>query len=175
MREDPTDLPGTSVGWEHPGLPGSGLDADLVARLPPSTPGPPWDTRIEATLWVHRSCAEARATVRPGLRARFLGPTIAGFVHYTSTPVGSYHEVLASPALLRGGPCRLHLPFIAVDSLASLHAGRVHWALPKTLASFSGTPTPGSSITAQGDGWTVRAAIAAGGPWLPSWLRISLA
>lgn len=175
MRKEPADPRRTPVGWEHPSLPGSGLDADLVAQLPPSTPGPPWNARIEAVLWVHRSCAEGTATLPPGLRARFLGPTIAGFVHYTSSPVGSYHEVLASPVLVRGGLWRLHLPFIAVDSLASLHAGRVHWALPKTLASFTGSPTPGSSITAQGDAWTVRAAITARGPVLPTWLRISLA
>jgi len=173
--EEPAEPPGTSPGWAHPGLPGSGLPADLVARLPPSTPGPPWDARIEAVLWSHRSCPAAEATLPPGLTTRSLGPTMAGFVHYTSTPVGSYHEVLASPVLVRGGLWRLHLSFIAVDSLASLHAGRVHWALPKTLASFTGSPAPGSSMTAQGDGWEVRAAITAGGPALPVWLRVSLA
>jgi hypothetical protein len=175
MREEPGDPTWTSVGWDHPGLPGSGLDADLVGQLPASTPGPPWHAGIEAVLWVHGSRAEAAATLPPGREARFLGPTIAGFVHYTSSPVGSYHEVLASPVLVRGGLWRLHVPFIAVDSLASLHAGRVHWALPKTLASFTGSPVPGSSITAQGDGWQVRAAITAAGPALPVRLRVSLA
>ncbi len=175
MREEADDPPSSSISWEHPGVPGSGLDADLVEQLPSSTPGPPWDVAIEAVLWVHRSCAYAAATLPPGLQARVPRPTIAGFVRYTSTPVGSYHEVLASPTLVRGGLARLHIPFIAVDSLASLHAGRVHWALPKTLASFTGSPRPGSSITAQGDGWQVRAAVAAKGPAIPTWLRISLA
>lgn len=174
-REEPAEPPGTALGWSHPGLPGSGLPADLAARLPSSTPGPPWDARIDAVLWSHRSCAQAKATVPPGLTARLLGPTIAGFVRYTSSPVGSYHEILASPVLVRGGLWRLHVPFIAVDSLASLHAGRCHWALPKTLASFTGSPTPGSRITAQGDGWKVRARVTAGGPSLPVWLRVSLA
>lgn len=174
MRQDADDPSGTSLGWAHPGLPGSGLAAELVERLPASTPGPPWDARIDAVLWVHRRTGAATASLPPGIRARGLGPTIAGFVRYRDTPVGSYHEVLASPTLVRGGFWRLHVPFIAVDSLPSLHAGRAHWALPKGLASFTGSPTPGSRMAAEGDGWTVRAAITAGRPALPAWLRISL-
>ena len=175
MQPDADEPSETWLGWAHPGLPGSGLAAEVVAALPAATPGPPWHAQIDAVLWAHRRTASATQTLPPGLRARTLGPTIAGFVRYRDTPVGSYHEVLASPTLVGGGLARLHIPFIAVDALASLHAGRAHWALPKTLASFTGDPTPGGSIAAQGDGWSVRATVTTRGPTLPAWLRISLA
>ena len=64
---------------------------------------------------------------------------MGAFVHYLDTPVGPYAEVLASPAvLLRGGLlAAAHIPFIAVDSEASVRGGRENWALPKTLARFA--------------------------------------
>ena len=100
---------------------------------------------------------------------------VAGFVRYHRTPVGAYDELLASPTLVGGGLWRLHLPLIAVDSLASLHAGRAHWALPKTLAEFSGAPASRRSVEARGPGWSLHAAVVARGPTVPVWMRVSLA
>ena len=81
------------------------------------------------------------------------------------TPVGPYREVFAGP-LLRGTLLPVvHIPFIAVDSLPSVHGGRAHWALPKAVASFTGDV--GSSITAAGEGWSVSVDARARGLRLP--------
>ena len=61
---------------------------------------------------------------------------MAGFVEYLDTPVGPYHEVLAGNLLWTGRLSVSQVPFIAVDSLASVAGGRANWALPKTMADF---------------------------------------
>jgi len=76
--------------------------------------------------------------------------------------VGPYREVFAGP-LLRGTVLPVvHVPFIAVDSLPSVHGGRAHWSLPKTLARFS---ADGRTVT--GDGWSVAVTAQERGPRLP--------
>jgi hypothetical protein len=55
------------------------------------------------------------------------------------------------------------VPFIAVDSLPSVHGGRANWALPKTTATFDGGATEGA-VSARGDGWSLTARIARTGP-----------
>jgi hypothetical protein len=148
-----------------PGVPESALPVALAAQLPAATPAPPWDCRVEAVVWWHRAAPPARdlvpAPLSPGLPI-----TIGAFVTYLDTPVGPYSEVLASPQLLSGALARrvlarVHVPFIAVDSLASVQGGRAHWALPKAMATFDGS-------RAVGDGWEVRAQPTARGPWLPA-------
>jgi hypothetical protein len=88
--------------------------------------------------------------------------TIGALIRYRETPVGPYHEVLASPTLLAGarGPEAV-VPFIAVDSLPSVHGGRENWALPKTLARFEwpATPRGGFELDAEGAGWSVHATV----------------
>ncbi len=148
-----------------PGVPESALPAALAAQLPASTPAPPWDCRVEAVVWWHRTSAAGRALVPRELRAG-LPLTVGAFVTYLDTPVGPYSEVLASPQLLarplvRRVLARVHVPFIAVDSLASVQGGRAHWALPKAMAAFDGT-------RAVGDGWEVGAQASTRGPWLPA-------
>jgi hypothetical protein len=148
-----------------PGVPESALPEALAGQLPDSTPAPPWDCRVEAVVWWHRTSATGRGLVPQELQAG-LAFTVGAFVTYLDTPVGPYSEVLASRQLLarplvRGVLARVHVPFIAVDSLASVHGGRAHWALPKAMASFQGT-------RAVGDGWQVSAAATARGPWLPA-------
>jgi hypothetical protein len=148
-----------------PGVPESALPDALAGQLPGSTPAPPWDCRVEAVIWWHRASATALGLLpqqlQPGLPI-----TVAAFVTYLDTPVGPYSEILASPQLLarpltRRVLARVHVPFIAVDSLASVHGGRAHWTLPKAMAVFQGT-------RAVGDGWQVSAEASARGPWLPA-------
>ena len=145
----------------------------MTGQLPASTPGPPWDCLVEATVWWHRATPAARALLPQGLPA---GPkvTVCAFVTYLDTPVGPYSEILASPHLLagalrRGVLARVHVPFIAVDSLPSIQGGRSHWSLPKTLATFSGGAL---DREVRGDGWRVRALARPAGPWLPSVVRL---
>jgi hypothetical protein len=53
------------------------------------------------------------------------------------------------------------VPFIAVDSPASVHGGRENWALPKTLARFEWPDAPrgGFELDAEGRGWSVHATV----------------
>ena len=142
-----------------PGVPESRLPAALLAQLPGSTPAPPWPCRVRAVVWVQRS----RCPV-PGPTGRAWPLVLAAVVQYLDSPVGAYREVFAGP-LVRGlhRPV-LHVPFIAVDSLPSVHGGRAHWSLPKALASFAGA-WPATTVT--GDGWSVRVDATTSGPRLP--------
>lgn len=156
-----------------PGVPQSRLPDALLAGLPQATPAPPWRCRVEAVIWWHRAAPAARpllpAALPPGP-----GVTVGAFVRYLDTPVGPYDEILASPHLVagaarRGVLARVHVPFIAVDSLASVHGGRAHWGLPKALAAFTRSP---GTVRADGDGWWVSATARPRGPWLPALGRL---
>ena len=174
-RSSPPDHPGQAL-HRVPGVLESRLDPAVASRLPSATPPPPWDTTVDAVLWTHRATAAASRVLPQAVRSRRVARlAIAGFVRYRGTPVGAYDELLASPTLVRGGLLRLHVPLIAVDSLASVHAGRAHWALPKTLAVFSGAPAARSAVEARGPGWSLRVGISARGPTVPAWMRVSLA
>ena len=100
---------------------------------------------------------------RRALRGRRTLPvTVGGLIRYRETPVGPYHEVLASPVVLAGpkGP-EASVPFIAVDSLPSVRGGRENWALPKTLARFAWPEQlrGGFELDAEGAGWSVHATV----------------
>lgn len=147
-----------------PAVPESRLPGALLARLPTGTPGPPWDCRVRAVVWLQRG--------RPPLPAdsAFAGRTwpltLGAVVDYLDTPVGPYREVFAGP-LLRGALLPgVHVPFIAVDSLPSVQGGRAHWGLPKALAEFTGDVGAGRA-TATGAGWSVAVDAVACGPRLP--------
>jgi membrane protein YqaA with SNARE-associated domain len=131
---------------EHPlqsvaGVPECALGDALASRLPSSSAPAPWETVVQAVVWTHRATPEAVAQLPATLRAeRTIPLTIGAFVRYLQTPVGPYSEVLASPVLLARAPLpAASVPFIAVDSLASIHGGRANWALAKTLAAFEWT------------------------------------
>jgi hypothetical protein len=47
------------------------------------------------------------------------------------------------------------VPFIAVDSPASVAGGRANWALPKLLAAFDGDVGRPGRVEVEGDGWAV--------------------
>jgi hypothetical protein len=158
MRTDgghPDDL------YDLPGVPESVLARSV--DLPSTSPEAPWRTQVEATLWWHRSAKGAAGVLPAALDGRRSLPvTVAAFVRYLDSPVGTYSEVFASPVLVLSRVPRLHLPFIAVDSIPSVRGGRERWGLPKTVATFDG-------LSATGDGWAVRVKAVVRGPELPLW------
>jgi hypothetical protein len=149
------DLPGVTESLLPPGV-----------QLPPSSPQAPWRTRVHATVWWHRAVRGAAGVLPEVLDGPPTLPlTVAALVRYLDSPVGAYSEVFASPVLLLSRLPRLHLPFIAVDSLASVRGGRERWGLPKGLAVFD-------EGTASGAGWQVRARAVLRGPELPVYLPL---
>lgn len=155
MRGDLGDVPGSQQ---------TVLGAGQLARLRPydqvHAAHAPWVCRLEATVWWRAAGPAARpalaAALPPGLAgARPLGAA-AAVVRYLDTPVGPYREVLAGVVVLLRGVPTLHVPFIAVDSPASVVGGRREWALPKTEARFP-VDRHGAAQTAEGDGWSVTA------------------
>jgi hypothetical protein len=144
------------------GVPESSLAPEDAARLPPTAPPAPWTCDLRAVVWWHRATGAAAEQVPPALRRRVVPVTLAAFVRYADTPVGPYSEVLASPVLLATAA---HIPFIAVDSLASVLGGRANWALPKTVASFAWDGP--HAVAGSAEGWRVEASAAPRGPRLP--------
>ncbi|NLV80789.1 MAG: acetoacetate decarboxylase family protein [Rhodococcus sp.] len=136
----------------------------------PVSPPPPWPATVRATLWWHRSTADA-ADHGPG--GATIPVTLAMVVDYLDSPVGPYREILASPVLRRGLVPAMAVPFIAVDSAPSVHGGREHWLLPKVLASFTGDVL--GSFCATGDTWRVATRAAPRGPRLPIAGRLAFA
>ena len=152
-----------STPADLPGAPESRLPAGLRTPPPGGTPAPPWPTRVQAVVWCQRAGPAALATLPAALRRRARLPLVVGaFVRYLDSPVGPYDEVIGA-VLLR--PLHAHVPFLAVDSLASLAGGREHWALPKTLARFERGQ---DGTVARGDGWRIEAGAHPRGPRLPA-------
>lgn len=143
-----------------PCVPESRLADDVPARLPAATPPPPWDCLVRAVVWLQRTPPPPLTDVP----APLTGVTVGAFVEYLESPVGPYREVFAGPVVRGTGLPALHVPFIAVDSVPSVHGGRTHWGLPKTLAAFTGDVGAGRA-TAEGDGWSVQ--VDAAGAGLP--------
>ena len=138
------------------GVPETALPAGTLDRLPTRTPAPPWRVPVRALLWAGRGHPPLPSG--SPYAGRTLPLTVGGLIEYLDSPVGPYREVLGAVLLRAPG---LHVPFIAVDSLPSLRAGREHWDLPKTLASFDGG-------TARGTGWSVTTETRPYGPALPA-------
>lgn len=152
------------VPEERDRVPGVLADAPPVADGPAPPPAP-WRCRVDALLWWHRATPDARRAL-PGALAgsRLLPVTVGMWLRYHDSPVGGYDELVGSPGLLPGAggarrPCGLlgHVPFVAVDSAASVRAGRANWALPKVTAAFgpAGPADAGGELWATGAGWRV--------------------
>jgi hypothetical protein len=145
------------------GVPESALaDAD-AARLPHESAPAPWDVVLDAVVWLHRAAPGASQHAATAGR-RALPVTVGALISYRETPVGPYREVLGSPVLLAEWPLPAStIPFIAVDSPASVHGGRANWRLPKTLARFDWPESTDRSfeLDAEGDGWSVHASVQA--------------
>ena len=143
------------------------VDPAHAVALPPA---PPWDCSVSAVVWWHRPGPGAHDDLPPGSRP-LLPVTVGALLRYERSPVGPYSEVLGCPVLLRGGGLvHTTVPFIAVDSIASVAGGRAHWALPKVLAAFG--PLPGGTRV-DGDGWQVHVRPTPVGPSLPVAARFS--
>ena len=139
-----------------PGVPECRLPAALAGRLPVETPEAPWSVRADGVIWFHKAAEGARAALPPAVRdLPALPVTLGALISYRETPVGAYREVLGAPLMLRNPLPHLTVPFIAVDSVLSVHGGRAHWGLPKVLAAFDWLPS-GPTVAVDGDGWSVR-------------------
>jgi hypothetical protein len=126
---------------------------DDTSEIPPA----PWHSSVDALLWLHPAAPAARGLLPPQLAARAGPPvTVGGLISYREGPVGPYGEVFGAPVMLRGAPMLGHIPFMAVDSAASIAGGRGNWALPKELAEFDGDPGRPGAVTARGEGWALR-------------------
>jgi hypothetical protein len=133
-----------------PGVPETSLSRALLETLPEHDAPAPWSCACDAVLWFGRGGSAATAALPPVLRRRARGlGVVGGMVRYRGTPVGPYDEVFGSVGSHTGLRPWGSVAFMAVDSRASLVAGRTNWALPKTLATFEGDL--GSAFTARGD------------------------
>src|SRR3954453_22526314 len=117
-------MPPTADPATVKGLPESTLRPEHLLALPTDVPAAPWSCRVRALIWWQRASAPAFDWL-----GRPIPLAVAGFVEYLDTPVGRYHEVLAGNLLRTGAIPAVHVPFIAVDSLASVAGGRANWAL----------------------------------------------
>ncbi len=155
------------------GVPEAALTPEVLSALPPTSPPAPWALRLDAILWIHQATDEALDLVAPALRGgRHLPLTVGGFVRYHETPVGPYSEVFGSPVVLvRRGLTMGTVPFMVVDSLASIRGGRENWALPKSLGAFAWEGD--DAVRAHGESpagaWSVSARARPVGPPLPTW------
>ena len=158
-----------------PGVPETAVGPEVLDRLPRSAPPAPWPLELRALFWAAWPGAAPARSLPPSLSqgSRVLMGG-GGFVRYLDTPVGPYCEALAAALLLRGRRASVHVPFIAVDSGASVVGGRTNWSLPKTLADFEGDPGAEATVSARGDGWAVRASARPLGPVLPLRARLAL-
>jgi hypothetical protein len=143
------------------GITETDLSADMLARLPADAPAAPWRARAEGIVWWGRPGSSASAAIRTGLppllrRAQPLS-VITAILRYSDTPVGGYDEILTMLVLRQGRSVFTHVPFIAVSSPASVVGGRANWALPKTLATFTGRPVDDTEVAARGDNWLITA------------------
>ena len=154
------------------GVPECTLTPQILDLLPAQNAPAPWRAHAKGMFWWAKPDDAAVAALReilppgidPTLRPAFVA---AALISYIDTPVGAYHEILAIVSLRRGRKVVSHVPFIAVDSAASVVGGRANWALPKTLIDFEGEPASGTTMTARGADWVVTATPHASGPPLP--------
>ncbi|WP_055784322.1 acetoacetate decarboxylase family protein [Williamsia sp. Leaf354] len=125
----------------------------------------PWSIAGRGVFWSAKARRSDRDLLPPAL-ARFAVPLLrVGFgVRYSHTPVGTYNELGGVIVYARPGGVFGHIPFLPVDSAATMRGGRENWALPKVLAEFSGDPAERSEFTASGDGWSVGVSVGDAAP-----------
>lgn len=153
------------------GVPETALSDALIQRLPANLAEAPWSVTGESLIWMSRGGRASDQALPSSVRgkARGLG-VVGGMVRYSDTPVGTYDEVFGAVGFRHDGKVTGTVSFMAVDSEASLVGGRTNWAMPKTLAAFTGGIGNGQTMTATGAdgvGWTVSASARVIGPPLP--------
>jgi hypothetical protein len=127
-----------------PGVPETVLSDALLDELPDTVAAAPWHGKARGLFWWKRLDAagrEAAASALPPELGTDLRITAAAgaLISYLETPVGQYREIIGMLIARRGARLIVHVPFIAVDSRASIVGGRANWALPKTLVSSDRT------------------------------------
>jgi hypothetical protein len=127
-------------------------DAPNTSAAP--IPPPPWHSRVDALLWWHRATPAARALIPAPLRRGPVPITVGGLIAYHAGPVGPYRELFAAVLVRHRRTPVAHVPFIAVDSAASVAGGRRNWALPKVLARF-GRERGGPGVVVSAHDWEV--------------------
>ena len=152
------------------GVPETELSPALLASLPANLAPAPWTVHADAVVWWGRAGAAAQAALPPELAATSKATlVVGGMVRYRDTPVGPYDEVFGVIGCRRGRQFFSTVAFMAVDSPTSLVGGRTNWSMPKTLASFDGSPSGSMEATgADGLSWRVSATHRIIGPALPS-------
>lgn len=147
------------------GIPQSALTAEDIAKLPVKGLPAPWDARARGVVWVAGPNREAVRAAGVLAREGRVGSVVGAMLDYAETPAGPYRELIGGIGLFSTRGVRLTVPFIPVDSPASVVGGRENWAMPKTLAHFDGDP--GRAMSAEGEGWSVRVEVTAFGPTFP--------
>lgn len=157
-----------------PGAPESALPSDV--QLPADVPAAPWRCTFDGVIWMQRAGAGVTALLPAPLRQAATPRLLMGaHLHYTDTPVGPYSEVFAALVVRAGVRPAAHVPFMAVDDLRSVRGGRANWALPKTVARFTGDPAVSGTLEAVGQGWRIETRARALGPALRLVMGLRLA
>ena len=149
------------------GVPETFISDALVARLPENLVPAPWDARCTAMIWMGRGGKDATAALPPALRRHSSVMVIGGMVRYEYTPVGTYDEVFGIVVARDGRQPFGHVAFMAVNGEETLVGGRTNWAMPKTLAQFSGDTATGMTATGVESTWEVSAKPRVIGPSIP--------
>jgi Acetoacetate decarboxylase (ADC) len=144
------------------GTPETDLRREDLVTFPASAPAAPWRVTARALFWTDRPDDRARSAIEAVVPVEVSAgatpiATLGALIRYLDTPVGCYSEIIGAVVYRRGGTVFSHIPFIAVDSPASVVGGRTNWALPKTLASFDGQPANRIPMIATGGDWRVEA------------------
>jgi hypothetical protein len=153
------------------GVPETTLSEELTQRLPGNLAEAPWSVTGESLIWVGRASDAATQALPSSVRgsARGLG-VVGGMVRYADTPVGTYDEVFGAVGFRHNGKVTGTVAFMAVDSEKSIVGGRTNWAMPKTLAAFTGGVGSGQTMTATAAdavNWSVSATSRVIGPPIP--------
>ncbi|GGF15840.1 acetoacetate decarboxylase family protein [Williamsia phyllosphaerae] len=134
--------------------------AAMNDALPDTGSPAPWLIEGTGFFFSARARRSDRDLLPPALARRARPLLRLGFgVRYSHTPVGTYNELGGAIVYARPDGVFGHIPFLPVDSAATMRGGRENWALPKVLATFTGDPVGSSAFTAAGEGWSVSAQI----------------
>ncbi|QIS14022.1 acetoacetate decarboxylase family protein [Nocardia arthritidis] len=151
--------PGVVTEWTTvpSSIPEARLTDSMIARAPRESNTAPWRVRADGfVVWFSGADPKDRNLLTPALDydATLLGK-VSWFAHYQSD-LGPYNELAGVLNYGRTGGAHMTIPFLPVDSGVSMRSARERWAMPKTLAEFSGgVPAPGKTISARGAGWEV--------------------